>query len=74
LFKLTHSGLKLAIEDAPISNYDDGVERALIGGVMERRELVGKPSDGETLATPRRMLNQVPRTCTRLGCSAPWRT
>jgi hypothetical protein len=67
LLKLTHSSLELAIEDAPIRNDDDGVEHALIGGVVERRELVGEPSDGETLATSRRMLNQVPLTCTRFS-------
>ena len=67
LLELTHGGLQLAIENAPIGDDDDRVEDPPVGGVVERRELVREPGDGEALAAARRVLDQVALPSARLA-------
>ena len=76
LLELAHRGLELAVEHAPVGDDDDRVEDAPVARVVERRELVGEPGDGEALAAAGRVLDQValprarrarvaPRACAR---------
>src|SRR5712692_5758075 len=60
LLELAHRGLELAIEHPPVGDDHDRVDDALVAGVVERRKPVGKPGDGEALAAPSRVLDQVP--------------
>jgi hypothetical protein len=59
LLELQHGRLELAVEDAPVGDDHDRVEDAPVVRVVERRELVGEPSDRKALAAPRRVLDQV---------------
>src|SRR5713101_1557248 len=59
LLELAHRRLELAIEHPPVGDDHDRVEDALVAGVVERREPVGEPGDGEALAAPSRVLDQV---------------
>ena len=58
LHELLDGRLNLAVEDAPVSNYDDRVEHLFVIA-LEPNELVRQPRDGVRLAAPRRVLNQV---------------
>ena len=51
--------LELAVEHAPVGDDHDRVEDAPVVGVVQRRELVGEPGDGEALAAAGRVLDQV---------------
>jgi hypothetical protein len=53
LLELTHGGLELPVEHAPIGDYHDRVEYPPFRRVMKRRKLVGEPGDGEALPAPR---------------------
>ena len=59
LLELAHGGLQLPVEHAPVGDDDDRVEDAPVGGVVQRRELVREPGDGEALAAAGRVLDQV---------------
>ena len=59
LLELAHGGLELAVEDAPVGDDHDRVEHAPVGRVVQRRELVREPGDGEALAAAGRVLDQV---------------
>ena len=51
--------LELPVEQAPVRDDDDGIEDALVLVVVERRELVGEPGDGEALPASGRVLDQI---------------
>ena len=59
LLELPHRRLELAVQDAPVGDHHDRVEDPPIGGVVQRGELVREPGDGEALAAPRGVLDQV---------------
>ena len=59
LLELAHRALELAVEHAPVGDDHDRVEDPAVLRVMERRELVGQPSDGVRLARARGVLDQV---------------
>ena len=51
--------LKLAVQHAPIGDDHDGVKDSSVLGVVQSRELVGQPGDGEALPAPGRVLDEV---------------
>ena len=59
LLELPDGALKLAVEDAPVGHHHDRVEDAPVAAIVQHREPVGEPSDGEALAAAGRVLNQV---------------
>ena len=59
LFELPDGALELAVEYPPVGHHDDRVEDAPVVLVVEHRELVGEPGDGEALAAAGRMLDEV---------------
>ena len=59
LLELPDGALELAVEHAPVGHHDDGVEDAPVAAVVQHRELVGEPGDGEALAAAGRVLDQV---------------
>ncbi len=59
LLELPDGALELAVEHAPVGHHDDRVEDAPVATVMQHRELVGEPGDGEALAAAGRVLDQV---------------
>ena len=59
LLELTHGGLQLTIEHAPVGDHHDGIEHAMIEGVVQRGQLMGQPADGEALAAARRVLHEI---------------
>jgi hypothetical protein len=59
LFELAHRRLQLPVEHAAIGDDHDRVEHPLVGRVVQRRQLVRQPPDGEALAAPRRVLDEV---------------
>jgi hypothetical protein len=70
LLELAHRRLELAVEHAPVGDDHDRVEDAAIDRIVQRRELVGEPGDGEALAAPGRVLDEIPLPCparTRVG-------
>ena len=58
LLELDDGGLELAVEHAPVGHHDDRVEDAAVLVVVQHRELVGEPGDGEALAAPGGVLDQ----------------
>ena len=64
LLELTHCRLQLAVEHAPVGHNDDRVENASVGGVVQRCEPMGEPSDRKALATAGRVLDQIALPCT----------
>ncbi len=65
LLELTHRGLELPVEHAPVRDDYDRVENTIVGGVVEGGQLVREPRDGEALAAPGRVLNEVPLASAR---------
>src|SRR4051812_25659273 len=59
LLELAHGDLQLAVEHAAVGNDHDRIEHAPVARVVQRRELVRKPGDGEALAAAGRVLDQV---------------
>ena len=61
LFELLDGVLQLAVENAPVCDYDDGIEQTL--GVsrflVEGSQLVRQPGDGVGLARAGRMLDKI---------------
>ena len=71
LLELPDGPLELAVEHAPVGHHHHRVEDAPVVVVMQHREPVGEPGDGEALAAAGRMLDQVAfrrrRGCVRGG-------
>jgi hypothetical protein len=70
LLELAHGGLELAVQHASVGDHHDRVEDPPVPRVVQRRQLVGEPGDGEALAASRRVLDEValarphrPRIC-----------
>ena len=59
LLELPHGGLELAVEDPTVGDHHDRVEDPPVGGVVQGGELMREPGDGEALAAPRGVLDQV---------------
>ena len=59
LLELPDGALELAVEHAPVGHHDDRVEDAPVVGIVQHREPVGEPGDGEALAAAGRVLDQV---------------
>ena len=59
LLELADGALELAVEHAPVGDHDDRVEDASVVGIVQHREPVGEPGDGEALAAAGRVLDQV---------------
>ncbi len=61
LLELLDGVLQLTVEHAPVGDHDDGIEQALgvVGFLIERSELMGKPGDGVGFARTRRMLHEI---------------
>ena len=59
LLELPDGALELAVEHAPVGHHDDRVEDPPVFAVVQHRELVGEPGDGEALAAAGRVLDQV---------------
>ena len=59
LLELPDAALELAVEDAPVGYHHDRVEDAPVAAVVQHRELVGQPRDGEALAAAGRVLHEV---------------
>ena len=53
------ASLKLAVQDAAVGDDDDGIEDRAVLGVVQRGQLVREPGDGEALAAPGGVLDQV---------------
>jgi hypothetical protein len=60
LLELAHRGLELAVGHAPVGDGHDRIQHAPVRGVVQRRELVREPGDGEALAAAGRVLDEVP--------------
>lgn len=59
LLELAHGRLELAVEHAPVGDDHNRVEDAPVARVVQRRELVGEPGDGEALAAAGRVLDEI---------------
>ena len=59
LLELPHRGLELAVEHPAVGDDHDGVEDPAVICVVQRGKLVGQPGDGEALAAPGRVLDEV---------------
>ena len=59
LLELPDAALELAVEDPPVGHHHDRVEDAPVAAVVQHRELVGEPRDGEALAAAGRVLDEV---------------
>ena len=59
LLELPYRGLELAVEHPAVGNDHDGVEDPAVIRPVQCGELVGKPGDGEALAAPGRVLDEV---------------
>ena len=59
LLELPDGALELAVEHAPVGHHHDRVEDTPVGAVVQHREPVGEPGDGEALAAAGRVLDQV---------------
>ena len=59
LLELPDGLLELAVEHTPVGHDHDRVEDASVIPIVQHRELVGQPGDGEALAAARRVLDQV---------------
>ena len=70
LLELPDGLLELAVEHAPVGHHHHRVEDAPIVVVMQHREPVGEPGDGEALAAAGGMLDQVAFTGAVIACVA----
>ena len=59
LLELAHGALELAVEDPAVGDDHDGVEDPAIVRAVQDGELVREPGDGEALAAPRRVLDEI---------------
>ena len=59
LLELADGLLELSVEDPAVGHHHDRVEDAAVVLVVQGRELVGEPSDGEALAATGRVLDQI---------------
>ena len=59
LLELPDGALELAVEHAPVGHHDDRVEDAPVVEIVQDREAVGEPGDGEALAAAGEVLDQV---------------
>ena len=59
VLELVDRVLELLIEHDAVRNHDHTIEDALVGGVVQGCEPMGKPSDGVALAAASGMLDQV---------------
>ena len=59
LLELPDGLLELAVEHTPVGHDHDRVENASVIPIVQHRELVGQPGNGEALAAARRVLDQV---------------
>ena len=59
LLELPHGALKLTVEHPAVRDDHDGIEDAAVIRSVERGELVSEPSNGEALAAPGRVLDEV---------------
>ena len=62
LVELPHGSLRLAIQNTPVRDDNDGVEHPPVLGIMQDGKLVGEPGNNEAFAASRRMLDQVTLT------------
>ena len=62
LLELPDRALELAVEHAPVGHHHDRVEDPPVVLVVQHRELVREPGDGEALAAAGRVLDQVSLT------------
>ena len=60
LLELPYRGLELAVQYPAVGDDHDGVEYTAVTRVVQGGELVGEPGDGEALAAPGRVLDEVP--------------
>ena len=70
LLELPDGLLELAVEHAPVGHHHHRVEDAPVVVVMQHREPVGEPGDGEALAAAGRMLDQVALAGAVVACVA----
>jgi uncharacterized Zn-binding protein involved in type VI secretion len=59
LLELAHGALQLAVEHFAVGDDDDRVEHPPVAGVVQGRQPVRQPGDGEALAAAGRVLDQV---------------
>ena len=59
LLELPDGALELAVEHAAVGHHHDRVEDAPVVAIVQHREPVGEPGDGEALAAAGRVLDQV---------------
>ena len=59
LLELPHRGLELAVQYPAVGDDYDGVEYPAVIRVVQRGKLVSEPGDGEALAAPGRVLDEV---------------
>ena len=59
LLELADGALELAVEDPAVGDHHDGIEDAPVVRIVQGGEPVGEPRDGEALAAPRRVLDEV---------------
>ena len=62
--------LELAVEHPPVGHDHDRVEDAPVVRIVQHRELVGQPGDGEALAAAGRVLDQVALARAVVACVA----
>ena len=70
LLELPDGLLELAVEHTPVGHDHDRVEDASIIPIVQHRELVGQPGDGEALAAAGRVLDQVALAGAVVSCVA----
>ena len=70
LFELPDGPLELPVEHTPVGHHDDRIEDAPIVVVVQYREPVGEPGDGEALAAAGRMLDQITLAGAVVACVA----
>ena len=70
LLELPDGLLELAVEQPPVGHDDNRVEDAPVIPIVQHRELVGQPGDGEALAAAGRVLDQVAPAGAVVSCVA----
>ena len=70
MFELPDGPLELPVEHTPVGHHDDRIEDAPVVLIVQYRELVGEPGDGEALAAAGRMLDQITLAGAVVACVA----
>ena len=73
MFELVDRVLELLIEHDAIGDHDHAVEDAIVGGIVQRRELMRQPPDRVALTAPGGMLDEdvVPHALATRGVHQP---